>query len=182
MFIGRSCRSPNTPPDLVTSCLFVLISDAARPPRHRFVPARVRRQRVEHVRAGARPARAGARRDRGAAAAGHASRAPRTRVRRASRARVRISGAGAAVRQELLQERTPLSGAGDALSRGHHRGARRSRARPARTDVPAGDSGRAPAPAPCRLHRSRLLARLLLVRPDLHSARARRSARNARRA
>ena len=36
-------------------------------------------------------------------------------------------------------------------------------------DVPAGDSGRAPTGPPGRLHRSRLLARVLLVRPDSHA-------------
>ena len=71
----------------------------------RRLSARVRRQRLEHLRARPRAARARARRRRSSSRARARRRRPRSRLRRLPRPRVRRAGARHPVRAQLLQER-----------------------------------------------------------------------------
>ena len=131
---------------------------------HRLVPARLRRQRLEHVRAGAWPPRPRSRADDCPAAPGTPGRrAGVRRLRRAGDWRVR---AGHSVRPELPEERTPLRPSRQRASPGGCRHEGRDPARSARDDDSPG--GRRGGTRRCPVDRdgARLLARLLLVGSD----------------
>ena len=121
-----------------------------RPDRHRRVPAGLRRQRVEHLRARARPARARARAC-WSCSRGRARRRPCAR-RRTTASRCIEFGAAAPplpyVRNYFKNERLHARLA-DFLTDADPARADRHRPRPARDDVPAGDRRGAAAPA-CR--------------------------------
>ena len=86
----------------------------------------------------------------------------RPRVRRIPRPHHRAAGAGCAVRAELLQERAALGARRSGAARHRRRRAGGHPARAARPDV-AGGGRRRRGPGPARrLHRARLLARVLL--------------------
>ncbi len=112
------------------------------------VPARLRRQRLEHVRARARAARARPRRPRRAAAAGRR----RTDVASATYDGFRVlefgvAGAAAAVRRNYFKNERLYAALATSCRTLIARERDRHRPRPARADVPAVDRGRAPRTA-----------------------------------
>ena len=123
-----------------------------RPHRHRRVSARLRRQRLEHVRARARPPARGHARHRRAAAAGHAARASREtaydgfrvlRVRRVPRRRCRTSAttsrtSGCTRARRLPRRRSSRASGSTSCTAQHVLTCRARRStRPARAGIPS---------------------------------------------
>ncbi len=120
--------------------------------RHRLVSARLRRQRLEHVRAGARPPRSRARADDCPAPPGPAATASASIDGFVVR-EIGVFAPGDSVRAELPEERAPVRRPRQRAPPGGCRHEGRGRARSARDDDPAGGRRRADAPASRRSRR-----------------------------